>query len=81
MTQTTTVFNEIIAFIFGRRYYANIINTKGTGKCEISCFIFPCKQEAYKHRDALEDNMSYKYIETVSFRSRRDYLNITTATR
>lgn len=25
----STVFNEILAFLFGRKYYANIIATKG----------------------------------------------------
>lgn len=70
---TTTIITEIIAFLFGRQYYANIINTKGTNKCEISCFIFHTKQEANKHRDELNTNMSYKYIETIKFRSRKDY--------
>lgn len=77
MNQTTTVLTEIVAFVLGRKYYANIINTKGTGKCEISCFIFRSKEEANKHRDALATNMSYKFIETVSFRSRHNYMNLT----
>lgn len=73
MNQTTTVLTEIVAFIFGRKYYANIINTRGTLKCELSSFIFRSKKEAEKHRAALESNLSYKFIETVSFRSRREY--------
>lgn len=82
MTQTqlttTTVLAEIIAFLFGRKYYANIINTKGTHKCEISSFIFLSKAQAEAHRRSLEDNLSYKHVETVSFRSRRDYSKLTT---
>ena len=70
---TTTLFTEIMAFLFGRKYYANIINTNGTAKCEISSFIFHTRAEARRHRDALQYNMSYRYIETVTFRSRKEY--------
>lgn len=78
MNQTTTVLTEIVAFIFGRKYYANIIHTRGTNKCEVSSFIFRSKKEANQHRAALENNLSYKFVETVSFRSRHDYSNLTT---
>lgn len=70
---TTTLFTEITAFLFGRKYYANIINTKGTAKCEISSFIFRTRDEARRHRDQLQYNMSYHYVETVTFRSRKEY--------
>lgn len=70
----STVLKEIIAFLFGRKYYANIINTRGTFKCEICSFIFPTKEAAEKHRQELEDTLSYRYLETISFRSRRDYI-------
>lgn len=75
MNQTTTILTEIAAFIFGRKYYANIIHTRGTNKCEISSFIFRTKQEAESHRAALNGNLSYQFVETVSFRSRREYYN------
>lgn len=78
MNQTTTVLTEIVAFLFGRKYYANIIHTRGTNKCEVSSFIFRSKKEANQHRVALENNLSYKFVETVSFRSRHDYSNLTT---
>lgn len=81
MNQTTTVLTEIVAFILGRKYYANIIHTRGTNKCEVSSFIFRTKEDASAHRDALENNLSYKFVETVSFRSRHDYSNLTTFTR
>lgn len=78
MANTTTPLREILAFIFGRKYYANIVNTRGTSKCEISSFIFLSAEDADLHRRDLEDNRSYKYITTVSFRSRRDFSNLTT---
>lgn len=68
-----TVLQSIIAFLLGNKYYANIINTRGTDKCEISCFIFRNKQEAEAHRRQVESTMSFLFIETVSFRSRRVY--------
>lgn len=81
MNQTTTVLTEIIAFLFGRKYYANIIHTRGTRKCEVSSFIFLSRSEADEHRAALEGNLSYKFVETVSFRSRRDYSDLSTFSR
>lgn len=78
MSQTTTVLTEIAAFILGRKYYANIIHTRGTPRCEISCFIFRDKAEADAHRAALLTNLSYEFVETVSFRSRHDYSSLTT---
>lgn len=68
-----TVLTKIVEFIFGRKYYANIINTRGTNKYELSCFIFSSKAEADKYKKDLETNMSYMHIEQISFRSRIDY--------
>lgn len=63
----------IIEHIFGRKYWANVINCKGTLKAELSCFIFESKLAAEEHRLSLQGNMSYQWLETVSFRSRKDY--------
>ena len=70
----STVLTEIIAFLFGRKYYANIINTRGTASCEICSYIFCTQKEALKHREKILCTMSYEYIETISFRSRRNYI-------
>lgn len=67
----TTVFKEILAFLFGRKYYANIVNWRGTSTQEISCFIFTTRSDAKKHERELEWNASFKFIETISFRSRK----------
>ena len=69
----TTVLKEIIAFLFGRKYYANIVATKGTDKTELCSYIFSCKEEANNHRDGLQTTLSFIFIETVSFRSRKEY--------
>ncbi len=69
----TTVLKEIIAFLFGRKYYANIVGTKGTDKMEICSYIFRTKKEADRHREALMATLSFRYIETISFRSRKEY--------
>lgn len=69
----TTVLKEVIAFLFGRKYYANIVATKGTDKTEICSYIFTCKEDADKHRDGLETTRSFIFIETISFRSRKEY--------
>ncbi len=69
----TTVLKEIVAFLFGRKYYANIVATKGTDKMELCSYIFPDKAEADKHRDDLQTTLSFIFIETISFRSRKEY--------
>lgn len=69
----STVFKEIISFILGRKYYANIINTRGVDKCEICSYIFKTQEEAAAHRISINNTMSFNYVETISFRSRRKY--------
>lgn len=68
-----TVLQAIIAHIFGHKYYANIVNTRGTDKCEISSFIHRSKEDAEHHRQEIESTRSFLFVETVSFRSRKDY--------
>lgn len=69
----STVLKEIVAFLFGRKYYANIIGTRGVNEYQICSFIFREKKEADKHRNELMKTMSFCYIETISFRSRKEY--------
>ncbi len=71
----TTVLKEIIAFILGRKYYANIIATKGTTRQEICSYIFATRQAAERHKRDIETTLSFQFIETISFRSRRVYLD------
>ncbi|MDD6007640.1 MAG: hypothetical protein PUC21_10110 [Bacteroidales bacterium] len=67
----STVLKEIIAFLFGRKYYANIIATKGISKYEICSYIFSSREAADKHRLDVEATLSFSFVETVSFRSRK----------
>lgn len=69
----TTVLKEVIAFIIGRKYYANIIATKGTEKTEICSYIFQSKEEAQRHQEEIETTRSFSFVETISFRSRNEY--------
>lgn len=69
----STVLKEVIAFLFGRKYYANIVGTKGTAEMQICSFIFRTKDDARRHRDEIMHTLSFRYIETVSFRSRKEY--------
>ncbi|MCM1079102.1 MAG: hypothetical protein NC344_05670 [Bacteroidales bacterium] len=70
----STVLTEIIAFLFGRKYYANIVATRGTAKQELCSYIFPTKQAADNHRQQLDTTLSFRFVETISFRSRNNYL-------
>ena len=68
-----TVFQAILAHMFGHKYYVNIVNTRGTDICETTSFIHRTKEAALKHRREIEATRTYLWIETVSFRSRKDY--------
>ncbi len=68
-----TVLQAIIAYILGHKYYVNIINTKGTEKCETTSFIHHSKAEAEAHRKQIESTASFLFVETVSFRSHKMY--------
>lgn len=67
------LLNKILTHIMGNKYYCNIINTRGTSKCEISCFIFHSKEEALEHKIKLDTTRSFMFVETVSFRSKKKY--------
>ena len=67
----TTVLTEILAFLFGRKYYANIIHTKGVAKQEICSHIFTTREAANRHREQIETTLSFRFVETISFRSRK----------
>lgn len=70
------IIQSIIALVLGQQYWANIINTRGTDRCEIACFIFTTRDDADKHRRDLEHNASFMWVETVSFRSRKQYAKV-----
>ncbi len=70
----STVLKEIIALLFGRKYYANIVTTRGTDKCEVCSYIFVTKEEAERHRDSVNSTLSFRHIETISFRSHINYV-------
>ena len=69
-----SLISKIIAFLFGNKYYANIINSIGTNRCEVCNFIFNTKEQAEQHKEAIMGTASFRFIETVSFRSRKDFL-------
>ena len=67
------LITAISEFLFGRRYYVNIINVRGTDICEMSSFIHTTRQAAERHRAQIESTASFSWIETVTFRSHKDY--------
>ena len=66
----------IIDHLFGRRYYANIVYHIGSRRCDISSYIFTTIEEAREHRDRLKDNRSFRFVQTISFRSKEPLINI-----
>ena len=66
----------IIEHLFGRRYYANIVYHIGSRRYDISSYIFTTTKAAREHRDRLKDNRSFRFIQTISFRSKEPLINI-----
>ena len=72
-----TVLQRIVAFIFGHKYNANIVQIKGQGGAvELTSFIHPTKDDANRHIRDIMETLSYYYVETVSFRSRETYVKM-----
>lgn len=65
----SSILQAIIEHLFGKKYYANIVNRRGTPQCELSSFIFSDPIEAANHRIRLQGNRSYAFVETVTFRA------------
>ena len=73
MNNSNSLFQRIAEFLLGHRYYANIINVRGTDRCEVTCHIFRSPDDARKHADSIRSTLSFDFVETVSFRSHRVY--------
>jgi hypothetical protein len=67
----TNLLNEILAFLLGRKYYANVISVIGTDKNEICSYIFSTPEEAEAHRRVIGTTVSFNFVTTISFRSRK----------
>lgn len=67
------VIERIMALLFGTKYYLNIINWKGTDRCQPTEFIWKTREQAEAHRKKIEDTLSFRFIQTISFRSRIEY--------
>lgn len=72
----STVLKEIIAFLFGRKYYANIVATKGTTKQEICSYILQQKKpltgidwkSKQPYRLLLSKQLPFVLVEYISMR-------------
>lgn len=69
-----TLIETILEFVFGRKYYMNIFHRIGTNAVSASSLFFGTKEEAINHREKNETNITYRFVETVSFRSRNLYV-------
>lgn len=77
MNTDKSILSAIAELILGRKYWANIINTRGVIRPEISSRIFTSREAADRHRQELATTLSYEHVEIISFRSRHDYSDMT----
>lgn len=72
------VLNEILNHLFGKKYYAVVVTTRGTTKQDLCGYIFADKESAKKHRQNLElCNRTFAPVDIVSFRSKHIITAIT----
>lgn len=64
------VLNLILDHLFGRKYYANIIITVGTDIIELTSAIHRTREQADAHRAQIDSTLSYRYITTITFRTK-----------
>lgn len=69
----TTLLTEIMAFLFGRKYYICIYEIIGRAEIETAKFVFTSKQQADEYKKVIDSTASMRFIETISFRSRKTY--------
>lgn len=65
--------NLILNALYGREYYAVIVGERGSDRYDLTSRIHRTPEEAEAHRRRIEMTRAYVYVETVRFRSRRDY--------
>lgn len=64
---------KIFERLFGKKYYAVIILTRGIEKYEITSEIHSSRESAQAHCKRIAATVSFKAVEIVSFRSRNGY--------
>lgn len=67
------VIERILALLFGTKYYINIINWRGTDKCQATEYIFRSREQAMENKRHIQETLSFDYVQTITFRSRKEY--------
>lgn len=67
----TTLLNEILSLILGRKYYAIAVREIGINRIVILDRIYTSKEDVNKKIKDLESVASFTYFTTISFRSRK----------
>lgn len=68
-----SILQRAIAMLIGHKYWCNIVNVVGTDRHEMTSYIFSQKSDADAHRKRINSTLSFEYVETISFRSRKRY--------
>lgn len=69
-----SVIQKLTEMLLGRKYYGVVVGQRGAGLYFLNGTFYRTREEAAAYRRSLDANASYMYIETVSFRSRNDFL-------
>lgn len=68
-----SIIQRAVSIVLGHKYYCNIVNVLGTDTHEMTSYIFSQKADAEAHRRRINSTLSFEYVETISFRSRKVY--------
>lgn len=72
------LINQILALILGYRYHAIILRDRGVERYWISSYIYAdtpadLKQMKEKIQEIRDEVLAHTYVQTITFRSRREY--------
>ncbi len=73
MKEKTTPLELVLSFLFGRKYWVNIVVTRGTSRYEMCSYIFHSRADAEAHKRNVDNGLTFRVVETISFRSRNVY--------
>ena len=64
------VLNLILDHLLGPKYYATSLITVGTDSSELTSAIHRTREQADAHRAQIDSTLSYRYITTITFRTK-----------
>lgn len=67
---------RLMELLLGHKYYLCVVNRVGTDIYEVNSTMFRTKDEVEVYKQQLLATRMFQWVETISFRTRTDYVDI-----